>query len=486
MWCGHAGDGFGCFSHDYPVRMHLPRSTGARVALVAAALLALLTGGTLVAVARLGGNIHSIDLQDLLGTRPTKRATVQTDAMNILVMGSDARAGQGSGFGQAERFGDSARSDTTLLIHLYQGHRQALAVSIPRDSLVTIPSCTREDGSATSEWTTKFNAAFSEAGPACTIRTVEQLTGVFIDHYVVVDFKGFQAMVDAIGGVTMCLTDAVHDTKAHLDLPAGTTNLDGKTALAFVRSRYGMGDGSDTARIRRQQAFLAALMREVKGAGVLLNPVRLYRLLDATTGSLTMDPAFASLQKLQSVALSLRGLSSKDLRFVSVPADSDGKGNVVWSAKADELWSAIKADAQWPAPGTKGFDGKPLTVDPSDVDMDIVNTTTKTLSRIADSMTALGYTVRDSVETGTRVAHTSITAGSGGFEAARTLAAALRLKIVVLDPTITDGRVHLTIGRDFVMPMAVIVNPDFKDANSTSIYGPTSGVTADNATCTTV
>lgn len=467
--------------------MHLPRSKVARVGLIGLAVVVLLAGGTVVAINKLSGNITSLDLDKQLKNRPTKQTeVVNTDAMNILVMGSDARAGQGSGFGQVSKYGDSARSDTTLLVHLFKGHTQALAVSIPRDSLVTIPECTREDGSTTSPWTTKFNAAFSLAGPACTITTVEKLTGLFIDHFVVVDFKGFQAMVDAIGGVSMCLTEPVTDSKSHLDLPAGTSLLDGKTALAFVRTRYSMGDGSDTARIRRQQGFLAALARKVMSAGVLLNPVKLYNLLDATTSSLTMDPKFASIRELQSVALSLRNLHSKDLRFVTAPSKSDGNGNVIWTSKADELWAALKVDAVWPTPGTLGFDGKPLTVDPSNVRVDILNTTTKSLSHISDSMTALGYRIGDTSETPTRMALTTVSAGVDGFEAARTLAAALGISIVTLDAKNTGSHVLLTIGRDYVGPSKVTVNPDFADANSTSIYGPSSGVTADNNACTKV
>jgi LCP family protein required for cell wall assembly len=467
--------------------MHLPHRKGAGLGLIAFAIVILLVGGTLVAVNKFSGNIRSLDLGGRLGNRPTKQTQVlNTDSMNILVMGSDARIGQGDGFGQVSKYGDSARSDTTLLVHLYKGHKQAVVVSIPRDSWVTIPACTREDGSTTSPWTTKFNAAFSTAGPACTITTVEQLTGLYIDHFAVVDFKGFEAMVDAVGGVSMCLTAPVSDSKSHLDLPAGTSLLDGKTALAFVRTRYAMGDGSDTARIHRQQGFLSALTRKIKSAGVLLNPVKLYKLLDATTSSLTMDPAFASLKELQSIALSLKDLQSKNLRFVTVPSASDGTGNVVWTSKAQDLWDALKADALWPAPGTLGFDGKPLTVDPSDVHVDILNTTTKTLSRITDSMTALGYSIEAASETNTRVARTTISAGADGFEAARTLAAALGIRTVALDPTNTGSQVTLTIGRDFAPPLGVNVNPEFKDANSTSIYGPSSGITADNSACTTV
>ncbi len=467
--------------------MHLPRSRSGRAGLVALVVVALVAGTGFVAVRKLSGNITAIDVTKDLGNRPTKAAqVVNTDAMNILVMGSDARAGQGAGFGKVSVYGSSARSDTTLLVHLYKGHHQALVVSIPRDSLVTIPSCTRPDGSTTAPWTTKINAAFSEAGPACTIKTVEQLTGVFIDHYVVVDFRGFQKMVDAVGGVEVCLTKAVQDSKSHLNLPAGTSLLDGKTALAFVRTRYSMGDGSDTARIRRQQGFVAALARKVKSAGVLLNPVKLFNLLDATTSSLTMDPAFASLTELQSVALSLRSLNAKDMRFVTVPASPDGSGNVVWTSKAADLWTAIKNDTVWPEPGTLGYDGKPLTVDPNAISIDVVNGGGPAALGASDSMTALGYVVRSRTDTKTAVATTSVTAGPNGLEAARTVAAALGITNIVVDSATASSHVTLTIGHNWTAPKAVTVNPVFKDANSNSIYGPSAGITGDNNACTRV
>ena len=467
--------------------MHLPRSVGARIGMVALALIVVIAGTGAIVVRKLSGNITTLDVSKRLGNRPTKAAQVlNTDAMNIPIMGSDSRAGQGAGFGKVSVYGSSARSDTTLLVHLYKGHQQALVVSIPRDSLVTIPPCTLDNGSTTQPWTTKFNAAFSEGGPACTIKTVEQLTGVYIDHYVVVNFLGFEKVVDAIGGVSMCLTKPVNDTKAHLTLPAGTSLLDGKTALAFVRARYSLGDGSDTARIRRQQAFLGSLMRKIKTAGVLLNPVKVYGLLDATTSALTMDPQLASLTELQSIALSLRGLNAKDLRFVTVPSAPDGAGNVVWTAKASELWDALKTDAVWPRPGTLGFDGKPLTTDPTSVRVNIVGAASMSLSTMSDSMTALGYRIGTTTTTKAPALHTTISAGSAGFEAARTLAAALGLTTVTLDPANTGSTVTLTIGTDYRSPVAVDVNPDFHDANSTSIYGPSSGVTADNATCTQV
>ncbi len=467
--------------------MQLPRSIGARIGLVALALVVLVAGTGIVVVRKLSGNITTVDLSKQLGTRPTKSAQVMnTDAMHILIMGSDTRAGQGSGFGKVSVYGTSARSDTTLLVHLYKGHTQALVVSIPRDSLVTILPCTLANGSTTQPWTTKFNAAFSEGGPACTIKTVEQLTGVYIDHYVVVNFLGFEKVVDAIGGVSMCLTKPVNDQKSHLTLPAGTSVLDGKTALAFVRARYTLGDGSDTARIRRQQAFLSSLVRKIKTAGVLLNPVKVYGLLDATTSALTMDPQLASLSELQSIALSLRGLKSKDLRFVTVPSTPDGSGNVVWTSKAAELWDALKTDTVWPRPGTLGFDGKPLTTDPSAVRVDLAGAASMSLRTISDSMTALGYHVGTTTTTKAPALHTSISAGTDGFEAARTLAAALGLSTVTVDPKLTGSTVMLTIGTDYRPPVTVDVNPDFHDANSTSIYGPSSGVTADNATCTQV
>lgn len=476
---------------NYPYAMSeaLRQHRGRRIALVLVTVLALLLGGGVLVFNRLGGNITALYLDEQLGTRPTKApAVVDTDAFNVLVMGSDARAGQGSGFGDASRFGDSARSDTTILVHVYKGRREAIAVSIPRDLMVTLPECTTSDGRTFPSRTTKFNTAFSQAGPACTIKTVESLTGIFIDHYVVVDFKGFERIVDAIGGVDVCLTEAVSDRKSHLDLPAGVSTVTGEQALAFVRARYSLGDGSDISRIRRQQDFLASLAGKVMSKQVLLNPVRLYGLLDAVTGSLGTDPALANTSKLRELAISMRNLRMHNVRLVTSPFVYGG-GGVLWTAKTEELWTAIRADAPWPAPATPGPDGNPLTRPTDEVRVEVVNASGLPTAGIVDALTAQGY---DVVEVRTKTAvpavidRTSIAAGEAGLPYARTLAASLGLATITNDGDRDSRTVLLTVGSDWRAPKPIVVNPDFADAERDTIYGPSAGRTATQTTCSPV
>ena len=163
-------------------------------------------------------------------------------------------------------------------------------MSIPRDTMVPIPECTRDDGTVVpAQAAQMFNEAFSEGGPACTIKTVEKLTKIRIDNYIVVDFSGFKDMVNALGGVKVCLPYAVNDPQSHLDLAAGTHTVKGQQALAYVRTRHGLGDGWDLSRIDRQQAFIGSMVSKVKDKGLLLRPDRLYNFLAAATKSLTTD-----------------------------------------------------------------------------------------------------------------------------------------------------------------------------------------------------
>ncbi|MGW1642837.1 LCP family protein [Streptomyces lavendulae] len=238
-------------------------------------------------------------------------------AQNILLIGSDSRSGrENAGYGQD---GGTQRSDTTILLHLAADRRSVTAVSIPRDLMTEVPACRAADGTRTAERFAQFNWAFQWGGAACTIRTVERLTGVRIDHHMVLDFGGFKQMVDAVGGVEVCLPQPVDDAEAHLRLPAGRHLLQGEQALGFVRARYGLGNGSDTERMQRQQQFLGSLVKKVQSNGVLLNPARLYPLLDAATSALTTDPGLASLRGLYELVRSVRDIPSDEVRFLTVP-----------------------------------------------------------------------------------------------------------------------------------------------------------------------
>src|SRR5665811_1265217 len=170
---------------------------------------------------------------------------------------------------------------------------------------------------------------------------------IYIDHFMVLNFLGFQAMVDALGSVEVCVPTAVNDPKSHLVLPAGRSRVTGKQALAFVRVRHNIGnDASDLGRINRQQAFLSAVVQEATSSKLLLRPDKLFRFLDAATKSLTTDPAMANLNSMREVAQSVVGLKTSQIKFVTVPIEDypPDHNRVQWSSAADALWKAIKND----------------------------------------------------------------------------------------------------------------------------------------------
>ncbi|MFD0271657.1 LCP family protein [Streptomyces sp. NPDC127106] len=275
--------------------------------------------------------------------RPT---AIAGGSRNILLIGSDSRSGsENARYG---RDGGTERSDTVILLHLPADRRSATAVSIPRDLMTDVPSCLRSDGSRTVEQFAQFNWAFQWGGAACTIRTVEKLTGIRIDHHMVVDFGGFKKMVDAVGGVEVCLKQPMNDPEARLRLPAGRQTLRGEQALGFVRARYSMGDGSDTERMERQQQFLGALVKKVQSNGVLLNPGRLYPLLDAATSSVTTDPGLASLRGLYELVRGVRNIPTDQVKFLTVPRRpyaGDPNRDELAQPDAARLFQRLRADA---------------------------------------------------------------------------------------------------------------------------------------------
>jgi LCP family protein required for cell wall assembly len=308
-------------------------------------------GGAVYAINSLGKNINALDTSDLNNQeRPETVVQTDTSATNILIMGSDSREGSNGSYGNVE----GARSDTTLLVHVYEGREAATVVSIPRDSFVEIAGCKMLNGETSIPYKTKFNAAFAIGGPICTVKTVEKLTNVRINNFVVVDFDAFKKVVDAIGGVEVCLTSPAYDPivpgigGSGLDLPAGYSNITGEQALAFVRARESLGDGSDLGRIERQQEFIASMIRGMTDKGLLTNPGMIYRVLNAVTSSITTNSEFATIRALQDFALSLGSLKPSKVNFVTTPYEMVGKGNVGWTPEADDLWSAIRTDQPWP------------------------------------------------------------------------------------------------------------------------------------------
>ncbi|MGV9888469.1 LCP family protein [Streptomyces sp. NPDC003395] len=301
----------------------------------------------------LDGNIKGVDIDRAIGDdRPEK---LPTSGQNVLILGSDSRAGANAALDDAKVSG--ARSDTALVMHIPEGRTQAVAVSIPRDTLVTRPECTRSDGSTVaSARRVMFNSIYSQVGPACVVKTVEKMSGVRMDHYVEVDFAGFKGLVDAIGGVTVTVDQDIHDKSSGLNLSAGTHRLDGTQALQFVRTRHGIGDGSDLGRIGLQQQFLMALLTEIKQQDLLGSPTKTYKIADKLTAALTTDSDLASLTKLAEFGRSLNGVNPSTMETIMLPVaydKVDPNRVVAAEPQASTLWKAVRDDAEIPESAKK-------------------------------------------------------------------------------------------------------------------------------------
>ncbi|MHC0433144.1 LCP family protein [Streptomyces sp. O3] len=275
-------------------------------------------------------------------------------AINILIIGTDKRTGAGNeGYGDA---GSEGHADTTVMLHVSKDRSNATALSIPRDLITDIPDCptTQEDGSTKiipGSPRTKFNESLGQLGrtPSCTMRTVTEITGITLDHFMVVDFNAVKTLSTAVGGVPICLAKDVNDTKSHLKLPAGEHRVKGDDALAFVRTRNSFGNKSDLDRIKQQQQFLASLMREMKSKGTLTNPLKMNKLAKAAVEALTVDTKIAKLDRLTALGMELGETETKNITFTTVPVlDNPAekvKATVVLNeAKANPLFAMIRDD----------------------------------------------------------------------------------------------------------------------------------------------
>ncbi|UQS32475.1 LCP family protein [Streptomyces fradiae] len=317
-----------------------------------AALLVLGAGGGAVAYLKIDGNIRSVDINTQLGDdRPQD---IEDGSLDVLVLGSDSRSGANGAYGRDE---GAARSDTAMVVHVHEGRKKASVVSIPRDTLVTRPECARRDGtSEPAAYRAMFNTAYEVGGPACAVKTVEQMSGVRMDHYVEVDFTGFKEIIDALGGVQVTTTRPIKDGSSHLDLDPGTHQLDGEQALGLVRTRKGVGDQSDLGRIQLQQAFVKALVEQVGKVGVFTSPQKLWGLADTATKAVTTDSELDGVKELADLAGGLSGLGADDIHMITLPVryDTVDPNRVVpVEAQAGQVWQALLSDLPVPASATR-------------------------------------------------------------------------------------------------------------------------------------
>jgi len=236
--------------------------------------------------------------------------------LNILVVGSDTREGQGVEFGDV----DSELADVIMLLHISKDRKDAVVVSFPRDLLVTIPECPNPDGGTFPlRNRAQINSSIGNGGVACTHLTVENFTGLDIPFVAMIDFKGVIEMSNAVGGVEVVIDKPISDDWSAFYIEAGTHTLQGAQALAFLRTRHGVGDGSDLARISNQQLFLTSLFAKIKEDGTLNNPIRLYSLSSAAARNMKLSESMTDLTTMVTLAGAMRDVDPSRMVFTQVP-----------------------------------------------------------------------------------------------------------------------------------------------------------------------
>ena len=271
--------------------------------------------------------------------------------VNLLLAGTDTRSNQGGQFAnKADQAASSGagNNDVTMLLHISQDHKNVTVVSFPRDLMVPMPACPRPGGGTTgASSSAMFNTALSRGGLSCVVLTVEKMTGLTIPYAGEISFDGVIAMSNAIGGVDVCLATPLKDPYVQLDLPAGKQTIQGAQALAFVRSRHGVGDGSDLGRISNQQVFLSSLARKVTTGGVLQNPIELFSLAKAAVSNMTLSDTLQNPTTLVTIGLALKTVGVANMVLLQYPVASDPANPnrvVAISSSASILNAALVAD----------------------------------------------------------------------------------------------------------------------------------------------
>lgn len=359
-----------------------------RRVLIGFAVFALVIGGTAAAAyMKLNGNIDSAELPE---------STIVKDdtpkgALNILFIGSDSRDLKTTKYGKGT---GSQRSDALMLVHFSKGNTRIDAVQIPRDTLTELPACEDTGSGAFAGGTNLMINSALEGGPACSVKAVEKLSNVHVDHFVQLDFDGFASMVNALGGVNVCLNEPMVDVDAKLDLPAGKQKLNGTDALALARTRHAVGDGSDIGRLGHQQVVMSSIINRARSAGVLTRPDRLFKFLNALTKSITVDEGISSIPKLTGLAKRARAVKDSGITFITMPsaAAPTDPNRVVKTDDADTIFAAIAKDDEVPV---ESSDSSTKDDSTRTTPVRILNAAqTEGLATSAQgSLTGLGYTV---------------------------------------------------------------------------------------------
>jgi LCP family protein required for cell wall assembly len=271
------------------------------------------------------------------------------DRMQILILGSDTRDGKNSDYGTAEDSTGYGQSDVMMMMDISADNKRVSVISFPRDLLVNIPQCTDHKTNQVfpARSGVMINEAMKQAGIGCAVDTVNKLTGLEIDHFMMADFNAVKELSNAVGGVQVCISDAVYDPDSRLRLPAGNSQVQGEQALAFLRTRHAFADGGDLGRIKAQQGFLSSLTRKIKDDGTLSDPQKMLKIADVVTQNLTVDDGLASVPALLTIANRLKSIDISKVAFVAVPttpAPTDPNRLTVAEPAASQLFTALRKD----------------------------------------------------------------------------------------------------------------------------------------------
>jgi LCP family protein required for cell wall assembly len=449
-------------------------STGAKVGYISAiAVTVIIVGACLVGYSlylKLDTNISVTKVNGLSGRS-------DYGVQNIIILGSQTRDGQGAGFGVDP---NTSLSDNMLLIHLDASHTHATIVSIPRDTMVYEPACQSRfsgGGIVPANPQAIIDGAMNQGGPSCAVATVEHLTGISLDHFIEFDFNSFRAMVDTVGGVTVCLPQAVDDPYSGLDLSEGTHVVTGDEALAFVRTRHGVGTGTDLGRIELQQEFFASLIQKLTNENTLENPAEMYDIANTATQALTVDQGLGSVSKLLSLAETMRGLRTKNVNFITMPTIADPANQdrlLPLEPEDDIIWNMLQTGQQWQG-------GLPV-MPANGVAVNVVNGTgiDGLAAKTAASLTALGFHATADGDASYTSSTTVTYPGSAQAAGAYSLMGALQSAPDDVQDG-ASGPITLTLGTDFQgvnQPAAPAPSPSATASGKAAAPAPSPSVQA--------
>ncbi|MBG6182718.1 LCP family protein required for cell wall assembly [Arthrobacter sp. CAN_A214] len=483
-----------------PGGRHLGRTRAGRglvmVAFTLAAVLVALVGFVAIQLFRLQANVDTQPLNLGSGQESALPVDLNTDPVQILILGTDTRTRPGGKTAGGETLPPGGgNSDVMMLMNLSADREDVTVLSFPRDLLVPLPSCLPPAGGerSTAMDLGQLNGALASGGPGCTVAAINSLTGLSIDHFMMADFDAVKELSETLGGVEVCVTEPVEDEYSGLSLPAGTSEVEGEQALAFLRTRHAFGDGGDAGRIKAQQAFLASMARKVQAEETLSNLPRLYSIAETITRNLTVDDGLSQVTALLKLADRVKDVDLGNMAFVTVPTmpwELDPNRLVLDEEAAEPLFAAMREDRSLtepspsPSPAPSGDSGSDETeapaparpaIDAAAVPVTVVNGTGSAAraTRVQAMLVAEGYESAQTLESiGAPV--TQVYFGAGYDAAAAEIAALFGIDAAQLIPSPSAVGVEVLVGADFLT--GVTVKPD-------PLGGQLQGQTAEEEVC---